>query len=333
MRALLTLALAAAAAAWCDDWPEWRGKGRRGEFRETILETFPAQGLAVSWRAAIHGGYSGPVVAAGRVFVTDYHQGLERALCFAERTGRLLWSRAWPADYRGMDYASGPRASPTVDGDRVFVVGARGMLFCLNARNGAVIWRKSYEAHYNAVVPAWGIASAPLVVDERVIAVAAGRPVAKVVAWDRRTGLELWRSLQSENSEPGYSQPILMRDQGREMVIVWHARAVAALDPVTGRLLWEHPFPIHMNTPIATPVEDGPRLLVSAFFNGARMLNKSDGSVEGYQEISRVRVIRPTSTPGARRELGAVVWSHPAFANGHMIARNDEEMVRVRLVR
>jgi outer membrane protein assembly factor BamB len=416
------LAWAFHPAARGDDWPEWRGAGRRGEWNESgLLERFPARGLRVSWRVALKPGYSGPSVAGGRVFVTDYDQGFERALCFRERDGRMLWTRRWRAEYRGMDYASGPRATPTVDGDRVFVVGARGMLHCLNVRNGAVLWKKDYELEYNAAVPGWGMVSAPVVVGERVIAVVGGRPVAKVVAFDRGDGRELWRALRSENSEPGYSQPVLV--QGKRMVAVWHADGVSALDPERGTVLWEHSFPVHMNSNIATPVQAGPYLLVSQFFNGARMLNLTDGTPvwqgksksematdtlhslmaspvvegdhlygicsygqlrclklatgervwetqavtvekarnasahivrnrdrylffndrgeliaarlkpEGYEEISRVKVIRPTSKPGARRELGAVAWSHPAFANGHMIVRNDEEMVRLRLSR
>jgi outer membrane protein assembly factor BamB len=424
MRRQILIVLAIVSACAAQDWPEWRGKGRRGVWDDRrLLEKFPASGLRVTWRAPVRAGYAGPSVAGGRVFVTDYENGVERALCFAERTGRLLWKHEWKADYRGMDYASGPRATPTVDGDRVYVLGAQGMLYALDARTGTVLWQKNFVVDYNAVVPGWGMTSAPVVHDGRVIAVVAGRPMGKVAAFDRVTGLELWRALPSENSEPGYSQPIVVEHEGKPVVIVWHAMGVAALDPVTGSRLWEHPFKITMNTPIATPVEDGPHVLVSGFFNGARMIRKEDGGLvwkgnsdseiksdtlhalmaapvvdgdyiygicsygqlrclkratgervwetqavtverarnvsahivrnrdrylffndrgelivgrltpKGYEEITRAEVIRPTSKPGARRQREAVVWTHPAFANGHMIVRNDEEMIRVRLIR
>ena len=422
MRALLIVILAAAVLP-AQDWPEWRGRGRRGVWDERrLLDKFPAPGFTPVWRSPLRAGYAGPSVAGGRVFVTDYENGVERALCFSEADGRLLWKHEWKADYRGMDYASGPRATPTVDGDRVYVLGAQGMLWCLNVRTGMVIWQKSFIRDHNTAVPGWGMVSAPLVHDGRVIAVVGGRPMGKVVAFDRNTGLELWRALPSEGSEPGYSQPVLMTHEGKPMVVVWHVDAVAALDPVTGRVLWEHPFRITMNTPIATPVESGPHLLVSGFFDGARLLHKNGSLVwqgksksevasdtlhalmaapvvegdhiygicsygqlrcleratgkrvwetqavtvekarnasahivrnrdrylffndrgelilarlspKGYEEITRAEVIRPTSKPGARRERNAVVWTHPAFANGHMIVRNDEEIVRVRLIR
>jgi outer membrane protein assembly factor BamB len=204
-------------------------------------------------------------------------------------------------------------------------------------------------------------------------------------------------------------------------LIIWHTAAVSALAPDSGRVLWEQPFRIHMNSPIATPVWRAPYLLVSAFFNGSRLfrlqdrppaaellwkgasdseidtdglhalmatpvadgdyiygvcsygqlrcLRLADGSrvwetqqltVEkarnasaflvrhgdrffinndrgelilarlspsGYREISRTQLIEPTSEPGARRERGAVNWSHPAYANRHIFARNDREIL------
>jgi outer membrane protein assembly factor BamB len=380
----------------------------------------------MKWRTPIQGGYAGPAVAEGRVFVTDFRRtratkGIERALCLDELTGRILWTRQWETDYRGLDYASGPRATPTVDGNRVYILGAMGMLQCLDVKTGAVLWTKDFVRDYGTQVPAWGMSSAPVVEGNRLIAVVGGRPNSKVVAFDRDTGKELWKSLSSEESEPGYSQPILIQAGGTRQLVIWDAAALRSLDPVTGQVFWEQPFRIQMNTPIATPVQSGPYLLVSAFFNGSRLFRlqadapraslvwrgKSDSEIqsdglhalmatpliqgehfygicsygqlrclnlatgervwetqqvtrekarnasaflirqrdrvwvsndrgeliisrltpEGYQEISRTQLIKPTSPPGARRELGAVNWSHPAFANRHVFARNDEEIL------
>ena len=133
-----------------EDWPEWRGAGRRGVWSEQgILETFPADGLRYTWRAEIGEGYSGPAVAAGRVFVTDFVReqglrGVERAVCLDERSGKRLWSHEWPVDYTGTQpkWANGPRATPTVDGERVYVVGGMGRLFCLEVATGRVLWQR-----------------------------------------------------------------------------------------------------------------------------------------------------------------------------------------------
>jgi outer membrane protein assembly factor BamB len=348
----------------------------------------------------------------------------ERVHCLEESSGRTLWTKEWAADYRGLDYNNGPRATPTVDDDRVYVLGAMGALRCLRVRDGSEVWSKDFVRDYGTVVPGWGMSNAPIISGNRLIAVPGGAGNSKVVAFDKLTGRELWRALSSEDSEPGYSQPVLI-DSGRPQLIIWHTTAIDSLDPATGKPLWSHPFRVRMNTPIATPAWSPPHLIVSGFFDGARMMELSasaaaakllwasqsisetksdklhalmsqpviDGdyvygicalgqlrclrrdtgervwetqavTVErarnasawivrhgdrvfisndrgeliiarlrptGYEEISRAKMIKPTSTPGARRELGAVNWSHPAYANRHVIARNDEEVIRVSL--
>lgn len=165
-------------AVWGEDWPEWRGRGRLGVWgEEGILERFPSGGLQVKWRTAIGSGYAGPAVAEGRVFVLDYRkdpqnrtlEGVERLLCLEETSGRILWTHEWQTSYRRLmaTYPIGPRATPTVDGGRVYVVGATGVLRCLNAEEGSLLWEKDYVRDYGTSVPVWGVTGAPLV---------AGRP-------------------------------------------------------------------------------------------------------------------------------------------------------------
>ncbi len=409
------------------DWPEWRGAGRQGVWAETgVVERLPPGRLKVKWRAPVGAGYSGPAVAGGRVFLLDHTPAsgsrvTERVVSLDEKTGKLLWSRQWQADYRGLDYNNGPRATPTVDGNRVYVLGAKGVLRCLRVKDGQEVWGVDFVRDFGTVVPGWGMSSAPLVVGSKLISVVGGKGNAKVVAFDKRTGKEIWRALSGEESEPGYSQPILIQRGGPE-VVIWHAGALEALDPETGAIRWSEPFRVTMNTPIATPAWSGNSLLVSGFFDGARMMDLSgapklqwssangneirtdklhslmsqpvmDGeyvygicsygqlrclrrdtgervwesqaatveksrnvtawlvrhkdrvfivndrgelvlarlSPAGYEELGRTKVSEPTSMSGGRRELGAVAWSHPAFANRHIVVRNDREVLRLSL--
>src|SRR5215813_7489799 len=202
-----------------EDWPEFRGKGRTGVWNETgIVATFPSNTLSAVWRTPVNAGFAGPAVSAGRVFLTDFKvaaglKGTERALALDEKTGKVLWTREWPADYKGMGYAIGPRATPTVDGDRVYVVGASGVLLCLNAATGSVIWRKDYAKDYGMELPTWGITSAPLIDGSRLITIVGGKPDAKVMAFDKMTGQEIWRALPSD-SEQGYCQPVIFEIGG-----------------------------------------------------------------------------------------------------------------------
>ena len=422
---LLVGALTSQGFLGADDWPEWRGSGRAGIWREPgIVEQFPEEGLSVRWRAPLGSGYAGPSVADGRVFVTSFRatdgaNGQESVVALNQATGERLWSHGWPVDYSGIGYASGPRATPTIDSDRVYALGAAGDLVCLEVETGTERWRRNFPRDFSAELPPWGMTAAPLIYQDLVIAVAAGRPNAKVVAFDKISGEERWRALSSTDSGPGYSQPILIEVDRQLTLIVWHAGALVALNPENGEVLWEQPFRIRMETPIATPVWHQPHLLVSSFFNGSRLYRlgaggprlawkgSSDSGIDtdglhalmnspvidgdyvygicsfgqlrclrvstgervwetqavtrekarntsafvvrngdryfinndrgeliiarfgpsGYDEVSRTQLIRPTSKPGTRRELGAVNWSHPAYAGRHIFARNDEEII------
>ena len=143
-----TLMLSVTLAAHAEDWPEYRGKGRRGVWTETgVVGALPADGLKVRWRTPIDAGWSSPVVSGGRVFLTDFTRAenstdvVERAICLDEETGRILWTHTWEADYRTVGATwEGPRVTPTVDGDRVWFVGATGKLLSMDVESGAVVW-------------------------------------------------------------------------------------------------------------------------------------------------------------------------------------------------
>ncbi|MBM63835.1 MAG: pyrrolo-quinoline quinone [Acidobacteria bacterium] len=425
---------------YADDWPEWRGTGRRGVLEETgLIDSFPEGGLAVAWRTPIRSGYSGPAVAGGRVFITDaYRPDLtstavnERAVAVDELTGDVLWTYEWATDYAGLQlvYAIGPRATPTVDGDLVYVLGAMGNLLALDVETGSVRWQKDFAREFDTAVPSWGMAGAPLIDGDRLICLVGGEPNAKMMAFDKRNGEEIWRALSSD-WEPGYSQPIIIEAGGVRQLIAWHPRDISSLNPETGEIYWEVRHIVDMGINPATAVWSGRYLFFTSQYGGARMLvldeaepgarvlwegvgesdpeygrdfntlnsvistpviqggyvygvdghgvlrsldietgqrvwetealigestnwataffvkngdryfvNTDSGdlviatfSPEGYREISRTRFIEPTHPYVRRRQSGtAVNWSHPAYANGHIVARNDEELVRLSLM-
>lgn len=306
------------------DWPEWRGRGRRGVWDEGgILEAFPETGLAVRWRTPIRGGFSGPAVSGGRVYVSDFlpdpesHgvRGHERLHALDEATGATLWTHEWPVDYAALQasYATGPRATPTVDRGRVYVVGATGVLRCVAALTGNLIWEKDFARDYGTTIPTWGIASAPLVHGDRLIALVGGVPDAKVVAFDKRTGKEVWRALPAD-SEVGYGQPVLLHAGGATQLVVWHPSALSALDPVTGALLWEERWEAGMGMTVATPVRSGPYLLVSQFYRGSLMMHLDGGA----PVASRLwQIGGPSELPEDTRSLHALITT-PVIDDDHV---------------
>ena len=282
--ALIVCIVASLATAGLDaaDWPQWRGIDRDGNWTDTnIVEQFPDTGLKVTWRVPIRGGFAGPAVADGRVFILDYEEtegsrtmdGYERLLALDEETGVILWSHTWPATYRNIiwKFANGPRTPPTVDESRVYVLGAAGMLLCLATETGELIWQVDTAVDYDTTVPVYGISNAPIVEGELLIAVVGGFPDAKIVGFDKTTGEEVWRALEM-TSEPGYSSPIVITAGGTRQLIFWHATALTSLNPATDETHWEQEFVIDNGLSITTPVRSGQYLVTSQFRNGTMML-------------------------------------------------------------
>jgi outer membrane protein assembly factor BamB len=256
-----------------DEWPQWRGPNRDGLWSETgIVQKFPGPRIPLRWSVPIASGYTGPTVAAGRVYVMDRltRPGeVERIHCFAWETGQKLWTREYPCVYE-VQYTAGPRASVSIDEGRAFALGTMGHFHCLDAATGEVLWAKDLRAEYKARVPVWGISAAPLVDGGLVILQAGGGDGACMVALDKKTGREAWRAL---DDRPSYSAPILIQQAGRRVLVVWTGDSVAGLDPASGKVYWRYPYKARrMVINVPTPVVDGDRLFVSAFYDGSLLL-------------------------------------------------------------
>jgi outer membrane protein assembly factor BamB len=263
----------AAVPALADDWPQWRGANRDGIWHETgLVDKFAGDQLKLRWRVPVAGGYSGPTVADGRVYVTDRlvePNQIERIHCFDWRDGKELWMHSYDCTYVGVGYTDGPRASVTVDDGRAFALGTMGNFFCLDAASGKVLWQKEPGKDYDIDMPIWGIASAPLVEDDLVI-VQIGARGACLMAFDKRTGQQRWTALEDRAS---YSAPIMIEQGGKRVLVCWTGDNVVGLDPRSGNVYWKHPFkPTRMVISIATPAVGNDRLLVSSFYDGSLML-------------------------------------------------------------
>jgi outer membrane protein assembly factor BamB len=286
--ALALLIALAAAAARGDDWPQWLGPRRDGVWRETgVLDHFPAGGPKLRWRTPVGGGYAGPAVADGRVYVADRaldadakdpenpfiqadSVGKERLLCLDEADGHVLWTYSYPCRYR-IQYPAGPRATPVVHGGKVYFAGAMGDLTCLDAKTGDKVWSKRFTEDYKAPVQTWGFASNPLIDGDKLICLVGGRGTG-VVAFGKDDGKEKWRALAEEDEHVGYAPPMIYTVGSVRQLVVWTPDAVNGLDPDSGKVYWSQPFSVKSDLSIPTPVLDGDKLLVSSFYNGSLLL-------------------------------------------------------------
>jgi outer membrane protein assembly factor BamB len=271
---------------FADDWPQWLGPQRDAVWRESgIIARFPTNGPPVRWRASIGGGYAGPVVANGRVYVADRRlaqgtsnpadpfdrgviRGGERVLCLSEADGQVLWKYEYECPYT-ISYPAGPRVAPLVSQGKVYTLGAEGNLFCLDATDGKVLWSHEFKKDYGIKAPMWGFAGHPLLDGNRLICLVGGAGTT-AVAFDKDTGKELWRALSAE--EPGYSSPVIYEAGGTRQLILWHPEAANALDPETGAVYWSVPFKSRAGMTLATPRKLGDQLFFTAFYSGSLML-------------------------------------------------------------
>ncbi len=209
--------------------------------------------------------------------------GTERVQCFEQGTGKVLWTHS---DERGysMSYAAGPRATPAVDGERVYTLGGEGDLLCMDAAKGTVIWSKRFSDE-KSPTPMWGYASHPLVDGERLICLTGGSDPEHgkglVTAFNKANGEVIWSVLAGK--EPGYSAPMIYESGGVRQLIVWEPGAVHSLNPETGKAYWSEAFgPARMGLSVVTPrfahdKEVGDVLFVSTQYEGALALKLEEG--------------------------------------------------------
>lgn len=291
---VIGLALFVTGHARADDWPQWLGPQRDGVWRETgIMEKFPAGGPKVKWRIPVGGGYAGPAVAGGKVYVTDRVlgpgaknpdnpfsrketiAGSERVLCLDETDGSVVWEYKYDCPYTELSYATGPRTTPLIAGGKVYTLGAMGNLLCLDAAKGKLIWSKDLLKEYTKrqLGSGWGFAGHPLLDGDRLICLVGGKG-SIAVAFNKDTGAEEWKSLT--NNEPGYAPPMIYENEGKRLLIIWHPGAICAIDPVTGKQFWSQQFGDHKfvkaGMTIPTPRLAGDLLYLSSFYGGSVML-------------------------------------------------------------
>ena len=266
--------LLARAGIHAEDWPQWMGAHRDAVWSETgIIDTFPKDGPKVKWRVKIAGGYAGPAVAGGKVYVTDYvsvgnlkkefHKekfaGSERILCLDAKDGSQLWEYKYECAYH-VQYPAGPRCTPTVHDGKVYALGTEGNLLCLDATQGKLIWQKDFKKDYNAKTAQWGFCGHPLVVGDKLICIVGGEG-SIAVAFDKNTGKELWKTLSAK--EQGYAPPTLIEAGGKQQLLIWHAEALNSLNPETGDKYWSVKLAPDYGMAIMAPRKSGDYLFAA----------------------------------------------------------------------
>ncbi|QDU36426.1 outer membrane biogenesis protein BamB [Maioricimonas rarisocia] len=264
-------------------WTEWRGPRRDGTVVDSTAwpDALGEEQLKLEWRTDLGPSYSGPIVADGRVYVTETVGEKEEVVrAFDVATGEALWEARWQGAMSVPFFArangSWIRATPAYDEGRLFVAGIRDVLVCLDAGTGDQLWRVDLVDEFESDLPAFGFASSPLVRGEAVYVQAGGG----LVKLDKRSGEVLWRSLSDGGGMTGsaFSSPILATLHGREQLVVQTRTELVGVDPSTGAELWSREIPAFRGMNILTPTVVGDTVFTSTYGGSTWLFDvNSDG--------------------------------------------------------
>jgi outer membrane protein assembly factor BamB len=273
------------------EWFQWRGPDRDGISQETgLLQAWPKPGPTQVWRTTGAGnGYSSFSSSGGRLYTLGARAGNEYVMAFDRVTGKKVWEYQNGRRYEN-DRGDGPRSTPTIEEDRLYVLGGSGDLTCLENATGKKIWSINLIQKFGGRNPYWGYSESPLIVGDRIL-VNAGGPRASIVAIAKADGATLW---QNHGDEAGYSSPMLMRTGSLSQVIFFTGARTLAVDPRDGRLLWSYNKAGNGTANVATPIVHGTRVFVSSDYGtGAALLDiRAAGNLASANEVYFTRDMR-----------------------------------------
>src|SRR5262245_44776387 len=254
------------------DWPQWRGPDRNGISKETgLLKQWPAAGPPRLWRVTNLGAGYGSVSIKGERIFLQMVVGRQSVVASLDRSnGQMVWSK--PLGAAGTnDRGSGPRGTPTIDGDRLYALSENGDLACMRVADGAIVWQKNILRDFRGRNINWLISESPLVDGDRVI-VSPGGPDATVVALNKLTGNTVWTS-KGLSDAAGYASAIVADVGGVRTLMTFTSDAGVGIRASDGKLMWRYPRAANRTANIATPVfSNGKVFYTSGYDTGGALL-------------------------------------------------------------
>jgi outer membrane protein assembly factor BamB len=262
------------------EWPQWRGPQRDGISKESgLLKSWPAGGPPLVWKAnGLGEGYASFSVTGERLYTMGQRGDQSFVLALDTNSGKKLWEAQVGGAFRERR-GHGPRATPTIDGDRLYAQSADGGLACLDAATGKRIWGFNVVKKFGGQVINWGISESPLIDGDRLI-VNPGGNGASIVALNKKDGSLIWKS---QSDEAGYSSAIVF-DVGKvRHLVAFTGEAAVGLSAANGELLWRYDKVSNRTANIATPIHRNNHVFVSSDYGTGGALLKLTPSGGGVK--------------------------------------------------
>lgn len=308
-RPMLSLAvLSAVIAAPAADWPQFRGPNGDGTTDEKILTTWPAEGPKVLWKLPMGEGFGAVAVVGERAYVMAERNKEEVCAAIDVTTGKELWATPLGKTIFEGAGGNGPRSTPTVVGDQVYVLGTYLQLSCLSAKDGKVVWSHDIQAQNDGQnmtggIKQWGNAMSPIVEGD-VVMVAGGGAGQTFLFFDRKTGKVMGKHGDEKIT---HASPTPVEIGGQRQVVFFTQQGLTSLDAKAGAVLWHADFPFSTST-AASPLVEGDIAYCSAGYGvgaGAFQISKS-GKTWKATELWRQKGKLPNH------------WSSPIVYKGHI---------------
>lgn len=334
---LVTLSLQASAS----DWPQWRGGLRNGHATGlSTLQSLPAEMKPV-WKIAVGGGHSGPVVSGDTVIYADEDGTNEVVHALDAASGKERWKVAYAPRFQD-EWGAGPRATPMIDGDRVYVQSCTGEFRCLSLADGKTIWQTSFEKDFGVkflgnkanegTATRRGNNGSGVIDGNRLFLPVGSKNGASLVCFDKKSGKVLWKSGDDESA---YSSFVMATLGGVRQVVALTAEALQGADAESGKILWRVPLKTAAKRHAASPVVIGDQIAVNSHTFGLRSfrIEKDTGGFKATEAWANPDLKINLATPvlldghlysqGANKDYvcvdaktGALKWSQTGFGLG-----------------
>jgi len=266
------------------EWPQWRGEHRDGISNDSgLLDHWSENGPPLLWQIGNLGrGFSSVAIARGRIFTMGDRESGQAVIALNLADGKEIWSTRISDVWEPQGYA-GPRCTPTVDGDRLYVIGPHGDLVCLETDSGKEVWHRNLKTDFDGRMHSgWGFSESPLVDGERLICTPGGVE-AGIVSLDKKTGADIWRSTIPRLGEQGgdgaaYSSIVVGNGGGVRQYVQLMGRGVVGVAAKDGKFLWGYNRVANGTANIPTPVVQGDYVFCSSGYQtGAALLKLHAG--------------------------------------------------------
>jgi outer membrane protein assembly factor BamB len=276
---VVIVALFVAVSVHAADSPQFRGPNRDGRFPDTgLLKAWPEGGPQVAWMTeGIGDGYASPSIVGDTLYVPGMTGDNEGILFVLDMQGNIKARHSYGPETQDSQ-AAGPRSTPTIDGDRLYLISGLGVVTCFQLPGCEILWQVDMMERFQGQMVQWTLAESPLVDGDHVICTPGG-PDASVAALNKMTGETVWTS-KGLSETSAYCSPDVFEVGGRRIIVTMTAKSVVGIDAATGEVLWTHPHETDYDIHAVTPVLDGRMLYYTAGYGsgGGMLLLSEDGS-------------------------------------------------------